>query len=139
MQALRSSRLVGALIAGSLMVSSTGAVAATASHSAPQINPWAALTAMSGGAPAAALCGAAAVAAAAQTGAGCVLPVADAPVAAAPPTPVPVPPVEPVGGGFGIDPLLLALGALAVGALIYFLVHNNNDNNDNEDNVTAGA
>ena len=126
MQALRSSRLVGALIAGSLMVSSTGAVAATASHSAPQINPWAALTAMSGGAPAAALCGAAAVAAAAQTGAGCVLPVADAPV-------------EPVGGGFGIDPLLLALGALAVGALIYFLVHNNNDNNDNEDNVTAGA
>jgi hypothetical protein len=82
---------------------------------------------MSGGAPAAALCGAAAVAAAAQTGAGCVLPVADAPVAAAPPTPVPVPPVEPVGGGFGVDPLLLALGALAVGALIYFLVHDNDD------------
>jgi len=132
MQALRSSRLVGALIAGSLMISSTGAVAATTSHSVPQINPWAALTAMSGGAPAAALCGAAAVAAAAQTGAGCVLP-----VAAAPPTPVPVPPVEPVGGGFGIDPLLLALGALAVGALIYFLVHNNNDdNNDNDNNVT---
>jgi hypothetical protein len=88
---------------------------------------------MSGGAPAAALCGAAAVAAAAQAGAGCVLPVADAPVAAAPPTPVPVPPVEPVGGGLGFDPLLLALGALAVGALIYFLVH---DNNDDEDNVT---
>jgi hypothetical protein len=120
------------------MISSTGAVAATTSHSVPQINPWAALTAMSGGAPAAALCGAAAVAAAAQTGAGCVLPVADAaPVASAPPTPVPVPPVEPVGGGFGIDPLLLALGALAVGALIYFLVHNNNnDNNDNGNNVT---
>ena len=137
MEALRSSRLVGALVAGSLMVSSTGAVAATTSHSVPQINPWAALTAMSGGAPAAALCGAAAVAAAAQAGAGCVLPVADAPVAAAPPTPVPVPPVEPVGGGFGIDPLLLALGALAVGALIYFLVHDNNDDdNDNEDNVT---
>ena len=129
------SKLVGVLVAGSLMVSSTGAVAATASHGSPQINPWAALTAMSGGAPAAALCGAAAVAAAAQTGAGCVLPVADAPVAAqaGPPTPVPVPPVEPVGGGLGIDPLLLALGALAVGALIYFLVHDNND-----DNVTDG-
>ena len=121
------SKLVGVLIAGSLMISSTGAAAVTASHSIPHVNPWAALTAMSGGAPAAALCGAAAVAAAAQTGAGCVLPVADAPVAAAPPTPVPVPPVEPVGGGFGVDPLLLALGALAVGALIYFLVHDNDD------------
>jgi hypothetical protein len=43
---------------------------------------------------------------------------------------VPVPPVEPVGGGFGVSPLLLGLGALALGALIYFLVRNNN--NDEE-------
>jgi hypothetical protein len=48
-----------------------------------------------------------------------VLPVVDQ---AQPPAPVPVPPVEPVGGGFGISPLVLALGALAAAALIYFLV-----------------
>lgn len=130
------SKLIGIVIAGSLMGSSTGAVAATASHAVPQINPWAALTAMSGGAPAAALCGAA-VTAAAQTGAGCVLPIADAPVAAAPPTPVPVPPLEPAGGGFVVDPLLLALGALAIGALVYFLIHNNDNNNDG-DSMTDG-
>ena len=41
---------------------------------------------------------------------------------------VPVPPVEPVGGGLGVNPLLLGLGALALGALIYFLVRNNNNN-----------
>ena len=123
--------LVGALVAGSLMVSSTGAIAATSASAIPQVSPWATLTALSGGAPAAALCGAAAVAAAAQTAPGCVLPVVDAaPVAAGPPTPVPVPPVEPVGGGLGISPLLLGLGAIALGALIYFLVRNNN--NDEE-------
>jgi hypothetical protein len=123
--------LVGVLVAGSLMVSSTGAVAASTASAVPQVSPWATLTALSGGAPAAALCGAAAVAAAAQTAPGCVLPVVDAaPVAAGPPTPVPVPPVEPVGGGLGISPLLLGLGAIALGALIYFLVRNNN--NDEE-------
>jgi hypothetical protein len=60
-----------------------------------------------------------------QPAAGCVLPVVDqAPVVstAGPPPPTPVPPVEPVGGGFGIDPLILGLGALVVGALVYFLV-----------------
>jgi hypothetical protein len=40
-----------------------------------------------------------------------------------------VPPVEPVGGGLGISPLLLGLGALALGVLIFFLVRNN----DNEE------
>lgn len=125
---LARSKLVGVLVAGSLMVSSTGAVAASTASTIPQVNPWATLTALSGGAPAAALCGAAAVAAAAQPAAGCVLPVVDqaAPVAA-PPAPVPVPPVEPVGGGLGVSPLLLGLGALALGALIYFLVRNNNN------------
>lgn len=127
MRGLRSP-LVGMLVAGSLMVSSTSAIGATTASTVPQANPWATLTALSGGAPAAALCGAAAVAAAAQTAPGCVLPVNDAaPVAAAPPAPVPVPPVEPVGGGFGINPLLLGLGALALGALIYFLVRNDDD------------
>src|SRR5438045_6643173 len=93
---------VGVLIAGSMFVSSTGAVAASsmvpAAAPATQINPWVALTAMSGGATAAALCGAATVAAAAQTPGGCVLPVLDAPppvaATAPPPTPIPVPPVE---------------------------------------------
>ena len=139
MQRLRSNPFIGVLVAGSLLMSSTGAVAATTSASVPQINPWAALTAMSGGAPAAALCGAAAMAAAAQTAApGCVLPVVDAvPVAQTtpPPTPVPVPPVEPIGGGFGFDPLLLALGALAAGALLYFILNKNDD--EDEDGTPA--
>ena len=120
----RSKGLVALAVAGSLCFTSSPAFAAPAP--APQINPWAALAGLSGGAPAAALCGAAVVAAAAQTAApGCVLPVADAvPVATSgPPMPVPVPPVEPIGGGFGVNPLILALGALAAGALIYFLVH----------------
>lgn len=123
---------VGVVIAGSMFISSTGAVAATsAAPIAPQINPWAALTAMSGGAPAAALCGAAAAAAVAQAPAtNCVLPAVDAvPVATAPPQPIPVPPVEPAGG-FGFNPLLLALGALAAGALIYFLVIKDKDDDD---------
>ena len=128
MRALRSP-LVGMLVAGSLMVSSTAAVAATTASTVPQVSPWATLTALSGGAPAAALCGAAAVAAAAQTAPGCVLPVQDvaAPAAVPPPAPVPVPPVEPVGGGLGVNPLLLGLGALALGALIYFLVRNHHN------------
>jgi hypothetical protein len=134
--------MCGVLIASSLFVSSTGAVAAanstpvSAPVSATQINPWIALSAMSGGASAAALCGAAAVAAAAQTPGGCVLPVLDAapPVAqtAPPPQPIPVPPVEgPSGLGLGVDPLLLALGVLAAGALVYFLVVRHHHNNSN--------
>jgi hypothetical protein len=110
-----------------MLASSTGAAAATTSVSASQqINPWAALSLMSAGAPAAALCGAAAAtAAAAQPAAGCVLPVADAAppvVQTAPPPPTPVPPVEAAGGGLGISPLLLALGAIAIGVAAYFLL-----------------
>jgi len=129
MGGLQVNRYVACLIAGSLLFSSSAAVANTPVARAPavqQIDPWAALSALSGAAPAAALCGAAATAAAAmQPAAGCVLPVVDqAPVVsqAGPPPPTPVPPVEPVGGGFGIDPLLIGLGALVVGALVYFLV-----------------
>ena len=116
---------VGVVLAGSLLFSSTGAVAATAGAAAAPVNPWAALTAMSGAAPAAALCGgAAAAAAAAQAGTNCVLPAVDAAPAVVqpgPPAPIPVPPVE-TTGAFAFSPLLLALGALAAGALIYFLV-----------------
>ena len=137
----RLSPFVACLAAGSLFVSSTGAVAATASRpiAAPaihHIDPWVALSALSGGAPAAALCGAAGVAAAAAQGTpGCVLPAVDAAPAVAqpgPPPPTPVPPGEPGGGGLGIDPLYLALGALAVGALIYFLLIKKDKDHDND-------
>jgi hypothetical protein len=88
-----------------------------------QADPWAVLTAMSGGAPAAAMCGSAAVAAAAQPAVGCVLPVTDA----VPPPPAPPPPAMVEGGG--ISPLLLGLLAIAAGVGIYLAVHNNNHGN----------
>jgi hypothetical protein len=118
--------LVALTVAGSMIVSSTGAIAATAPVSAPgQMDPWAALSVLSAGAPAAALCGSAAVTASmAQPAAGCVLPVVDTapPVAqVGPPPPTPVPPVEPASAGFGLSPLWLALGAVAVGVAAYFL------------------
>jgi hypothetical protein len=128
MACLRLNPFVAAMVAGSLIVSSTGAVAATPSSAAPQaVNPWAALTALSAGAPAAALCGAAATAVAVQGAApGCVLPVVDQPPP--PPAPAPVPAVEPMGGGFGMSPWILALGAIAAAALIYFLVRKHHNN-----------
>ena len=69
MTCLRFKPVVALVVAGSMFVSSTAAVAATAHASAPQqVDPWAALSILSAGAPAAALCGAAA-ATAAQAGA----------------------------------------------------------------------
>ena len=124
MASLRYKPVIAFVITGSMLISSTGAVAAAnPGTSAQQIDPWAALSVLSAGAPAAALCGAAATAA--QPAAGCVLPAVDAaPVAVAPPPPTPVPPVEPVGGGLGISPLWLALGAIALGVAAYFLLRN---------------
>ena len=120
---------IGLLIAGSMLFSSTGAVAATASAPAYQPDPWAVLSVMSGGASAAAVCGAAsAAAAAAQPANGCVLPQVDVapPVAQnPPPQPIPVPPVE-AAGGFGISPLLLALAAIAAGVGLYLILHHGN-------------
>ena len=124
------SRFVGVIIGSSLLISSTGAVAAANPAPVQQVNPWAALAVMSGSAPAAVLCGsaaataAAAAAATAQPAAGCVLPAVDsAPVAAAePPAPIPVPPVETVGGGFGVSPLLLGLAAVLLGVGAYLLI-----------------
>ena len=128
-------RFVGVIIAGSLIFSSTSAIAATSPAAPANISPWAALSAMSGAAPAAALCGAAAAAAVASQapGTGCVLPAVDAapPMAQTPPPqPIPVPPVE-AASGFGFNPLFLALGALAAGALIYFLVKGNGNDEPN--------
>jgi hypothetical protein len=125
MTSLKFKPVVALVVAGSMFVSSTAAVASAPSSAPRQIEPWAALSILSAGAPAAALCGAAAAAGQAP-GAGCVLPAVDAApapvVEAGPPPPTPIPPVEPVGEGLGISPLYLALGALAAGALIYFLV-----------------
>jgi hypothetical protein len=127
-------------VAGSaLFFSSTGAVAAASSTPIQQINPWAALAIMSGTAPVAALCNGAtpvdpSVPAASAVTNGCIMPVTDVtpvppPQQAGPPQPVPVPPVEPAGAGLGFDPLLLALGAVLLGAGIYFLVKGNNNGN----------
>jgi len=132
MAGLRNRAVIGALIAGSLVFSSTGAVAAAA-PAATQADPWAVLTAMNGGASAAAVCGAAVAAAAAavQPATGCVLPQVDAVPAAQnpPPESIPVPPVEPAaGGGLGISPLLLALAAIAAGIGLYLVLHHHHAN-----------
>jgi hypothetical protein len=119
-------RALGYVVAGALMASSTVSVAA-ATPSAPVSNPWASLSMMSGAAAAASYCGASAAlagAASAVTPGGCVLPQVDpaaAAVASGPPQPVPVPPVEPAGGLY-FDPLLLGIGAVALAALVYFLL-----------------
>lgn len=119
-----SKGIVGALIAGSLLFSSSAAMAAPTQ--APQADPWAVLTAMSSGAPAAAMCGSAAAATTAQAPGGCVLPVVDAP----PPVAAPAPPVEPVvatSEGIGVSPILIGLLAVAVGVGIDFAVRGNNN------------
>src|SRR6476469_10146628 len=111
--AQRVTGVLGAWIAGSLMFGSTAAMASPPMPS--QANPWAVLSVMSGGASAAALCGAAA-ATAAQAPTGCVLPALDAappPAQAAPPPPAPVPPISAPSAGLGINPLILGLLALA--------------------------
>jgi hypothetical protein len=82
---------------------------------------------ISGASTAASFCASSAAIAGAQAAVGpggCVLPQVDAavPVAqVAPPRPIPVPPVEPVGGLY-FDPLLLGIGAVALAALIYFVL-----------------
>jgi hypothetical protein len=123
--------LVGIFAAGSLFVSSTGAVAATSATPVQQINPWAALAVMSGAAPVAALCNGQTPVdpnAAPPVGAPlCVMPVVD--VTQGPPQPTPIPPVEPAGGGLGIDPLLLVLAAVVVGVGLYFLLRHHHHSN----------
>ena len=128
MAVARLKRLAGAVAASALLFSSTGAIAA--STPAPQqISPWAALTVLSGGAPAAAVCGAAAAAAAGQPApTGCVLPVMDVPPPVAVAEPAPVAPVV-AEGGYGMTPLLLGLVAIAVGVGLFFAVNGNGNNN----------
>jgi hypothetical protein len=125
---------IGLAIAGSMLFSSTVAVAEAAPPST-QPDPWAVLSVMSGGAPAAALCGMAAAAAvtAAQPAAGCVLPQIDVPppvAQTAPPQPIPVPPVEGAAGA-GISPLLLGLLALAGAVGLYFALRHHHHHHPN--------
>jgi hypothetical protein len=122
-------RVLGGLAASSLMLSSTVAIASNPAP-VPQANPWAVLSALSGGAPAAAMCGAAAAAAASgtQSPTGCVLPVVDA----APPPPPPAeapPPIPAAVESGGISPLILGLLAVAAGVGIYLAVHNHHHAN----------
>jgi hypothetical protein len=127
---MRYRKIIGGLVAGSMIFSSTAALAST-SPAPTQADPWAVLSVMSGGASAAAVCGAAAAAAtAAQPAGGCVLPQVDvAPVAqSGPPAPIPVPPVEPASAGLGISPLLLGLAAIAAGVGLYLILHKNHGN-----------
>jgi hypothetical protein len=119
-------RVIGVFVAGSMMMSSTAAMATTATPT-QQVDPWAVLSAMSSGAPAAAMCGAAATAAAAQAPTGCVLPVMDA--VPPPPPQAPPPPLPVAAEGGGISPLLLGLLALAAGVGIYLAVHNSGHGN----------
>ena len=131
MAVARLKRVAGAVAAIALMFSSTGAVAAS-THFPQQISPWAALTVLSGGAPAAAVCGAAAAVAAGQPApTGCVLPVVDAPAPVAVAEPAPAAPVVPVaGGGYTMVPLLLGLAAIAIGVGLFFAVKGNGNNNN---------
>lgn len=120
-----SKRFMGAALAGALMFSSTASSAAVRGPTS-----WQALTMMSGASAAATMCGSSAIvagAAAAVAPGGCVLPQVDAAAPAAPaaqsapPRPIPVPPVE-APASLYFDPLLIGLGAVAIGALVYFLV-----------------
>lgn len=115
---------------------------ALASASAPTrtVSPMVALSIFGSQSSAAALCGASATtvaagaAASAQApGAGCVLPVVDAP----PPLPAaePLPAAQPIAtSGFGIAPVLLGLAGIAILAA---LIAGSNDDNDNEPPVSV--
>lgn len=120
--------VIGGCIAASLVLSSTAASAAAAAP-VREVDPWAVLTAMSGGAASAAMCGSAATTAAATTAnqgpQGCVLPVVDVPPPA--PGPLPGPPLPPPTAG--ISPLFLGLAAIAAVAGIYLAFHLSNHAN----------
>ncbi len=131
MAGMRLKGFIGLMAAGGILVTSTGAAAAGSATVAQQISPWATLTVLAGGAPAAAVCGAAVAATAAQPTAGCVLPAMDAPPApvasAAPPVPV-----EPIAApGFGVSPLLIGLVAIAAATALYFSVKDHNNGRAN--------
>jgi hypothetical protein len=131
----RHSKLITAVASFSLMVA--GPAAAAAQASTPVYSPWAALSAVASQGSSQALCGAAVAGAAAASAAaqgaaapGCVLPAVDAPPApVAENAPLTTPAAAVAGGGIGLLPLLLGLGAL--GGLAALLLANG----DGEDEV----
>ena len=104
----RVKSLLAVLAAGSLLFGSEASAAASASQP-QQVNPWAALAALSGGPPAAAVCGSSARKVQAS---GCELPM----------TPASTPPAA----GYGVTPLLLGLAAIASAAGFWFAVEGKN-------------
>lgn len=119
--------ILGAVAAGSFMLSSTAAVA-SAPAPVQQVDPWAVLTAMSQGAPAAAMCGGAPAAATVQAHGGCQLAMADGSEAQTTDAAPPPPPLDGDGGG-GISPLFIALIAIAAGIGIFLAVNDSGNAN----------
>ena len=120
MAGLRNRKIIGALIAGSTLFSSTGAIAGAAPP--PQPDPWAVLTLMNGGASAAAVCGPAVAgpAAAVQPVAGCVLPqIGAVPVEGQAVPPPPPPPVVAAYAPLSAPPIpvLVVLAAVLATAI----------------------
>lgn len=128
------SRKMTAIGVAFALCASPAFASASAVPTAPaQISPMVALSIFGSQASAAALCGSAATSAAASSaatqapGAGCVLPVVDAP-----PPPLPVAeaaPLPPPPGGIGITPILLGLAGIAILAALIASSGNDNDNN----------
>ena len=127
--------ITAAVVAGSMFGASAVSAAPVTSYSS--LSPTVALSLFGSSESLAAVCGmgasvaasAAAAATVAQAGPaqGCVLPVLDAvPVAVAPPVAAPV---AFVPAGYSISPLLIGLGAIAVGVGLLALFHRNNGNN----------
>ena len=133
MAGVRPFRKVTAMLIAASVLGSSAASAAAAVPALRSIDPLVALSVFGTAQSRAALCGASAAAvagaAAAQAapGAGCVLPVVDAPppVAAVEPAPPPaaVAPVAVAGSSVGALPLLLGLAAI-VGLAALVLKHN---------------
>lgn len=115
----------GLAAATSMLLGSTASAAELPSQA---VNPWGVLSAMSGGAPTAAVCGSAAAATAVPVN-GCVLPAADVP--AIPPQANAPMAVAPAGmvGGYGVTPMILGLLALAAGVGFLFLVKGHDHGN----------
>ena len=129
-----SRRLAAVCCCASILLSSTAVSAAPFAHAS--ISPWSALSAMGTQASAASLCSTSSAAAAASAASqaapgqpGCVLPLVDAagvPVQTTYATPAPIAGDR---SGLGFSPLLLALGALAVVAIVA-LSHGDGDDDE---------
>ena len=134
-------RKVSGIVAVAMMVSSTAAYAAPVASrqiASTSINPVVALSLFASSQSRIALCGSAAVVAATSAAAsaattqgapapGCVLPAVDAPVVPVVEAPVAYP-VAVAQAASGISPLLLGLGAIALGIGLWALLRDNDNN-----------